>query len=97
MRMTVNNRFGILLAEKRIKERRPISLSEISEITGVSRRALYAWENNRVNRFDVPVIDALCEYFGIVPGDLFHYVPNEKPAQTEKPKASKRKPRAKKE
>ena len=82
MKMTVNNRFAVLLAEKRIKERRNISLQEVSKKTGVSRRALYAWENNRVNRFDVPVIDALCEYFGINPGELFHYIPNEKPKAT---------------
>lgn len=79
MKMTVNNRFGILLAEKRIKERRPISLSEVAEATGVSRKTLYAWENNKVNRFDVPVIDALCEYFGIEPGLLFQFVKDDRP------------------
>jgi putative transcriptional regulator len=84
MKMTVNNRFAILLAEKRVKERRNISLQEVAEKTGVSRRALYAWENNRVNRFDVPVINALCEYFGIEPGALFQYVPDEK-QESEKP------------
>lgn len=75
MNVTVNNRFAALLAEKRVKERRNISLQEIAEKTGVSRRALYAWENNRVNRFDTPVINALCQYFGIEPGQLFEYVP----------------------
>ncbi|NOH04678.1 MAG: helix-turn-helix transcriptional regulator [Chloroflexi bacterium] len=89
MNVTVNNRFGILLAEKRMKERRPISLSEIAEITGISRKTLYAWENNKVNRFDVPVINALCEYFGIEPGELFEYVPDEDPEDT--PKKSKKK------
>jgi putative transcriptional regulator len=79
MRVTVNNRFAILLAEKRVKERRNISLAEISEETGISRRALYAWENNSVTRFDVPVIDALCKYFGIKPGDLFEYIEDEQP------------------
>lgn len=84
MNMTVNNRFAILLAEKRVRERRNISLQEVAEKTGVSRRALYAWENNRVNRFDVPVINALCEYFGIEPGALFQYVPDKK-QESEKP------------
>ncbi|MCX6060335.1 MAG: helix-turn-helix transcriptional regulator [Chloroflexi bacterium] len=84
--MTVNNRFAILLAEKRVKERRNISLQEVAEMTGVSRRALYAWENNRVNRFDVPVINALCQYFGIEPGQLFQYVPDEVPATKKKSK-----------
>lgn len=87
MNVTVNNRFAALLAEKRIKERRNISLQEVAEATGVSRRALYAWENNRVNRFDVPVIDALCQYFGVKPGELFEYVPDEdSEAMPKKPK-----------
>lgn len=88
MKMTVNNRFAILLAEKRVKERRNISLQEVAEKTGISRRALYAWENNRVNRFDVPVINALCEYFGIEPGALFQYVPDPK-QESEKPTETK--------
>jgi putative transcriptional regulator len=77
MNVTVNNRFGVLLAEKRIKERRNIPLAEVAESTGISRQTLYAWENNKVNRFDVPVINALCQYFGIEPGKLFEYVPDE--------------------
>lgn len=74
MKMTVNNRFALLLAEKRINERRNISLAEVAEATGISRKTLYAWENNTVTRFDVPVINALCEYFSIEPGLLFQYV-----------------------
>lgn len=93
-KMTVNNRFAILLAEKQIKERRNISLSEVSEATGITRKTLYSWENNKVNRFDVPVINALCEYFGIEPGALFQYVKDEKPtAEKSQPrKVKKEKP-----
>ena len=87
MDVTVNNRFAVLLAEKRIKERRNISLQEVAEKTGISRQTLYAWENNKVNRFDVPVINALCQYFGIQPGELFEYVPD----TDEQPPAKKKK------
>jgi len=86
MNVTVNNRFGILLAEKQKKERRNISLSEVAEVTGVSRQALYKWENNKVNRFDVPVINAICKYFDIQPGELFEYVPDEAPPPAKKKK-----------
>ena len=55
MSVTVNNRFAVLLAEKRIRERRNISLQEVAEATGISRQALYKWENNSVNRFDTPI------------------------------------------
>lgn len=81
MSVTVNNRFAILLAEKRIKERRNIPLAEIAEEIGVARKTLYAWENNTVTRFDVPVIDALCKYFGVNPGDLFEYIEDAKPTK----------------
>jgi putative transcriptional regulator len=74
--MVINNRFGILLAEKRIAEKRRISLSEVAEQTGISRTSLQAWENNTIMRFDAPVIDALCVYFKCVPGDLIAYVDN---------------------
>jgi len=84
MTVTVNNRFAVLLAEKQVKERRNISLSEVAEMTGVSRQALYKWENNKVNRFDVPVINAICKYFDIQPGELFEYVPDEKPPAKKK-------------
>ena len=82
MNVTVNNRFGILLAEKQKDERRNIPLAEVAGKTGVSRRALYAWENNTVKRFDEPIINALCHYFGIQPGQLFEYVPDTPPSKT---------------
>jgi transcriptional regulator with XRE-family HTH domain len=78
MSVAINNRFAVLLAEKQIKERRNIPLAEIAAATNVSRRALYAWENNSVHRFDEAVIDALCQYFGVQPGELFEYVPDDK-------------------
>lgn len=70
----INNRFAVLLAEKQIKERRNIPLAEIADEVGIARKTLYAWENNTVTRFDVSVIDALCKYFQVKPGDLFEYV-----------------------
>ena len=84
MNVTVNNKFAVLLAEKQVKERRNIPLAEVAEATGVSRRALYAWENNSVHRFDDVVINALCQYFGIKPGELFEYIEDEKPTPKKK-------------
>jgi len=87
MSMTVNNRFAVLLAEKRIQERRTISLQEVAEKTGISRKTLWLWENNRVNRFDVSVIDALCTYFDIEAGELIQFIRDGK--ESEKPRPSK--------
>lgn len=79
MNVAINNRFGILLAEKRVQEKRNIPISEVAEETGVPPKTLFAWANNTVTRFDVHVIDAICKYFGVQPGELFQYVDNDSP------------------
>jgi DNA-binding Xre family transcriptional regulator len=79
MDVTVNNRFAVLLAEKRMKEKRSIPLTEVSEATGIPHKTLFAWANNAVTRFDVHVIDAICKYFGVKPGDLFEYIEDDPP------------------
>lgn len=81
MNVAINNRFSILLGERRVQEKRNIPLSEIKEKTGIPYKTLYAWANNTVTRFDVHVIDALCKYFEIKPGELFEYIegPTTKP------------------
>ncbi len=86
MSVTVNNRFAVLLAEKQVKERRNIPLAEVAEATGISRQALYKWENNSINRFEIRVVNALCKYFGVQIGDLFEYVPDDDEAVPKKPK-----------
>lgn len=90
MNVAINNRFSILLGERRVQEKRNIPLSEIKEKTGIPYKTLYAWANNTVTRFDVHVIDALCQYFGVKPGELFEYI--EGPA-IKAPKRNKKTPR----
>lgn len=84
MDMPIDNRFGVLLAEKRAREKRTISLLEVSKETGISRPSLSAWANNTVTRFDLAVIEALCGYFGVNLSDLLEYSPPE--AQSKKKK-----------
>lgn len=74
--MPINNRFGILLAEKSMKERRRIPISEVTEKTGITWKTLQQWANNTVTRFDAPVIEGLCRYFKCTPGELLEYVEN---------------------
>jgi putative transcriptional regulator len=68
--MTVNNRFAILLAEKGMKEKRRVSIAEVSRTTGIAERTLQSWAKNDVTRYDAPVIEALCAYFGCQVGEL---------------------------
>ena len=84
MSVTVNNRFAVLLAEKQVKERRNIPLQEVAEATGISRQALYKWENNSINRFEMRVVNALCHYFGVQIGDLFEYIEDDAPPAKKK-------------
>jgi putative transcriptional regulator len=64
------NRFRILLAEKETREKRHIPLTEVQRETGIAWTTLQAWANNEVQRFDAPVMAALCEYLGCEVGDL---------------------------
>jgi putative transcriptional regulator len=68
--MTVNNRFALLLAEKGMKEKRRVSIAEVSRKTGIAERTLQSWARNDVTRYDAPVIEALCTYFGCQVGEL---------------------------
>ena len=77
MNVAINNRFAVLLAEKRVKEKRNIPLAEVAEATSLPAKTLFAWSNNTVTRFDVHVINAICKYFEVQPGDLFEYVPDD--------------------
>jgi putative transcriptional regulator len=87
MDVPIDNKFGVLLAEKRANAKRNISLSEVSKETGVSRPTLVAWANNTVTRFDLSVIEALCGYFGVGLSDLLEYSP---PSQKNKAKTSRK-------
>jgi transcriptional regulator with XRE-family HTH domain len=66
----VSNRTGELLALKKRRERRHITLGEIAEATGVATSTLWLYTNNRVSRYDSRILVSLCEYFGCELGEL---------------------------
>lgn len=70
MTSSITNRFRILLAEKETREQRHIPLTEVQRDTGIAWTTLQAWANNSLQRFDAPVIAALCDYLGCEVGDL---------------------------
>lgn len=69
----VYNRFRVLLAEKAEKEQRNIPLTEVERQTGIAWTTLQAWANNKVSRFDVPVIIGLCDFLNCTLGELIIY------------------------
>jgi putative transcriptional regulator len=70
---TIINRFRLLLAEKEMREKRHIPLTEVKRQTGIAWTTLQSWANNDVTRFDAPVIAALCDFLDCEVGDLIQY------------------------
>ena len=87
MDVTVNTRFRSLLEKKCAVEKRDIPLAEVAENTGLSRQALYKWQNNKLERIELNSINRLCHYFGVQISDLFEYTEDDPP-----PTAKKKKP-----
>jgi DNA-binding Xre family transcriptional regulator len=76
--MPIRNRFAELLDKKQKQEGRYIPLAEVSNETGVTRRTLYKWQENKITQYDTKVIDALCAYFDVSFTDLLvHSLPDD--------------------
>jgi transcriptional regulator with XRE-family HTH domain len=80
--MPVKNRFAELLEKKQKQEGRYVSLAEVANVTGVTRRTLYKWQENKITQYDTKVIDALCAYFDVSFTELLeHSLPDPQPKQ----------------
>ncbi|MBE8233758.1 MAG: helix-turn-helix transcriptional regulator [Endozoicomonadaceae bacterium] len=66
-----------LLDEKSFREKRRITLSEVSKETGISRATLTRIANVTGNVTNTVSINALCKYFECQPVDLLIYVEEE--------------------
>jgi putative transcriptional regulator len=84
MDVTVNTRFRLLLEQKCKAEDRDIPLAEVADKTGLSRQALYKWQNNKLERIELNSINRLCHYFGVQISDLFEYIEDETPPKKKK-------------
>lgn len=73
-----------LLDEKSFREKRRITLSEVSEKTGISRATLTRIANVPGNVTNTDTINALCKYFECEPGELLSYVEEEQEEAVEK-------------
>ncbi len=65
------------LDEKSFKMKRPIPLSEVAEITGISRATLNRIANVPGYKTNTEIISLLCGYFDCSPGDLLLRLPEE--------------------
>lgn len=62
------------LDDKEFRDRRKITLNEVSQETGVSRPTLTRIANVPGYNTNTDTLNALCKYFGCTPGDLLKYV-----------------------
>lgn len=81
--MPVINRLQSLIAEKGERERRTITVVELSEATEINRQTIHDWKNNTIKRFDADVIEAFLKYFQCGISDLLVYEPD-KPSDSER-------------
>lgn len=65
------------LDNKSFKEKRKITLTEVSEQTGISRATLTRIANTPGYACTTDTISALCKYFESEPGELLQYIPDE--------------------
>ncbi len=71
--------FKRLLADKEFREKRLITLFEISKETGISRVTLSKIANSRGEyNTTSDIIEKLCLYFGCTPNDFMTIVPEER-------------------
>lgn len=65
------------IADKEFKERRRITVIEISEATGINRMTLSKLMNKHGANVQTDNLDRLCAYFGCRIEDLVEHLPNQ--------------------
>ena len=65
-----------LLAEKQFKENRRVTLSELSEVTGINRVTISKLINHRSYSTVTDNVDVLCKFFNCKVEDLMEYIPD---------------------
>ncbi|MCX7176019.1 MAG: helix-turn-helix transcriptional regulator [Proteobacteria bacterium] len=66
-----------LLAEKQFKEGRRVTLTELSETTGINRVTISKMVNQRGYSTVTDNLDKLCKFFNCKVGELAEFVPDE--------------------
>lgn len=75
--MKTTSRFKVLLAEKEVRERRTLTLSDVAKETGISIYTVTGFANNTLREFPRDAITKLCAFFGCTTGDLLEYSPED--------------------
>lgn len=73
---TVRLRIDELL-EERYSGKRP-TMEEIARAIDMTPKTVSNWVRNRVDKPELQSIAKWADYFGVHPGELFHYEPNDR-------------------
>lgn len=68
----LRNRFFKLLSDKEQAEGRRITQTEVAETLGIAIHTVGRWMRNDVTKFEAPIIERMCDYFGCEVGDLLY-------------------------
>lgn len=68
----MKNRLLHLVTEKERQDNERISQAKLAREIKISYNALDRWLKNDVERYDAPIVERLCEYFGCDVGDLLY-------------------------
>jgi len=69
--------FKQCLDEKAFRERKRITICDVSSETGISRATLTRIANIPGYNTNTDTLDSLCRYFGCMPGDLLEFMDEE--------------------
>jgi len=67
------------LDDKSFREKRRVTLNEVSEATGISRPTLTRIANIQGYNTNTDTIDTLCKYFECTPCELLEYYNDKRP------------------
>jgi DNA-binding Xre family transcriptional regulator len=68
----LKNRLFVLLNEKERELGRNIPQAELARELGTTTSTISRWMGNRIERFDAPVVEKMCDYFKCKVGDLLY-------------------------
>jgi len=74
--MPVINRVPVLVAQ-RFGGADNVNLKEVERQTGLNYGVVSRWLKDRIERVDLPVLEAWCKYLGVGVGDILVYEPAE--------------------
>jgi putative transcriptional regulator len=66
-----------LIAEKQFKEGRRVTMTELSEVTGINRVTLSKMANHRGYNTVTENIDRICKFFNCKVSDVMEYIPDD--------------------